>query len=66
MWWGGRNGLGDYISAQGLGGSIISVYSETNLIVVRTGNHDLWLRVVTRLVRFVAGIFPLHPIFSRN
>ena len=64
MWWGGHNSLGEFISAQGVGGSIISVYPETDLVVMRTGSHDWWLRIVTWLVNFVAGFFPLFSWWS--
>ena len=50
MWWEVPNDLGASFSALGLGGNVISVYAEHDMVIVRTGEQDLWLRAATWLV----------------
>ena len=53
MWWGNSNDLGESFAALGLGGNVISIYPEHDLVVVRTGEQGLWLRAATWLVNLV-------------
>ena len=54
MFWGGENDLGEFFSAMGMGGNIISIYPALDLIVVRTGNQDWWMHAFTFGIRLLS------------
>jgi len=50
MWWSVPNDLGENFSAMGLGGAVISIYPEYDMVIARTGVQTLWLRAATWIV----------------
>jgi len=60
MWWGLSNDLGEKFSAMGLGGAVIAVYPEHDMIIVRTGQQSWWLRAATWIV---SAIFFPHNLW---
>jgi len=57
LFWGGSNDLGEFTSAMGLGGNIISIYPALDLVVVRTGDQDVELQLFTLATSWLAGWF---------
>ncbi|MCL2195078.1 MAG: beta-lactamase family protein [Oscillospiraceae bacterium] len=62
LFWGSENEFGTFVSAMGLGGSIISIYHDQDVVVVRTGRHNPLLRVGTAGISALGFVGRVNPI----